>query len=302
LHIPLHLLEAAVEIASAVGTIVPLREFVPRHLEGRGTAGLVALTADDAYASLQLAEPFLRRRTVPMTVFAVSEALAYGQVFWWDRLEDLFPHASSERWRCFEDECGLPETYRLGQPTDEGPLRPMRQWLLAAHAGRWPTEVEEALARLEVELGRRTAQRSMTDVELAAFVDRTGAEVGIHTISHPVLPLLSDREVVREIACCHEALRARFPEVLPYLAIPFGLFDARTLRLAIEAGVTSSLTLAGTQLRPEYEPTLGLPRICLMREYSVNVLALKLSGVAELLNLLRGRKTSPYPLLPSATT
>jgi peptidoglycan/xylan/chitin deacetylase (PgdA/CDA1 family) len=302
MHVPLQLLEAAVAVAQSLATIVPLRELVSRHVTGRGTAGLIALTADDAYASLLAAEPFLKRCGVPFTVFVVSGALATGRTFWWDRIDDLFPLAPPERWRRFENECGLPETYRRGQPVDEGPLRPLRQWLLAEHAGRWPDALEEPLFRLEEDLGRRTVQRSMTEAELAGFVARAGIEVGIHTLSHAVLPFLPDDEVLREISQCHQELRSRFPDVLPYLAVPFGLFDARTLRLAAEAGMTVSLTLTGAQLQTQFVPELGMPRLCVVRECTPARFALKLCGVGTLLNRLRGGSLTPYPALPSPTT
>jgi len=302
MHVPLGLLEAVVTMIQRLGAIVPLGDLVTRHLAGRSTAGLVALTSDDAYASLLGAERFLKRSGVPLTVFAVSGTLATGQAFWWDRIDESAPRTHPDRWRRFEDECGLPESYRRGQPAAEGPARPLRQWVLAEHAGRWPRALEEALGRLEAELGPPTPQRSMTEPELAGFVTRTGAQVGVHTVSHAALPFLGDHELVAEIRQCHEALRARFRDALPYLAIPFGLFDARTLRLAAEAGMTVSLTLAGSPLDRPFAAELGMPRLCVVREHAPGILALKASGVAALLGLVRGRTATPYPVLPSPTT
>lgn len=302
MHVPLPLFETTITLAQLLGTVVPLRDLVTRHVAGRSTAGLIALTADDAYASLLAAEPFLKRTAVPFAVFVVSDALDTGRTYWWDRIDDVFPLARSDRWRRFEDECGLPAAYRHGQPVEEGPIRPMRQWLLAEHAGRWPEVLEAALARLESDVDGRTPQRSMTEAELAGFVARTGTQVGIHTLSHAVLPFLADEELVREIARCHADLRARFREILPYLAVPFGLFDARTLRLAAEAGMAASLTLAGATLGRPFEVEVGIPRFCVVREHTSGVVALKLSRVAALLNRLRGRNVTIYPPLPSPTT
>jgi peptidoglycan/xylan/chitin deacetylase (PgdA/CDA1 family) len=302
MHVPLGLLEAVVDTIQGLGTLVPLRDLVTRHVAGRSTAGLVALTADDGYASWLVAEPFLKRHGVPLTIFAVSDALAPGRRFWWDRIDDSASRARPERWRRFEEECGLPEAYRRGHPAAEGPARPLRQWVLAEHAGRWPRTLEESLARLEDELGPRTPQRSMTEPELAGFLARTGAQVGVHTVSHAALPFLPDDELVSEIRQGYEALRARFRDALPYLAIPFGLFDARTLRLAAEAGMTVSLTLAGCPLDRPFAAPLGVPRLCVVREHTPGMLALKASGVAALLSRVRGRTATPYPVLPSATT
>ncbi len=248
MHVPLGLLEAIVDTLEGLGTIVPLRDLVGRHIAGRSTKGMLAVTADDGYASWLAAEPFLKRHGMPLTIFAVSDALDTGRRFWWDRLEDSASRAYSERWQRFEDECELPTAYRLGQPAAEGPVRPLRQWVLAEHAGRWPRTLEEPLMRLENELGSRTDQRAMTEQELAGFLARTGADVGVHTVSHAALPFLPDQELVAEIRQADEALRERFRDALPYLALPFGLFDARTLRLAADAGMTVSLTLPGCPL------------------------------------------------------
>jgi peptidoglycan/xylan/chitin deacetylase (PgdA/CDA1 family) len=302
MHIPVGLLEAVVSTVQSLAPLVPLGDLVSRYVAGRSTAGLVALTSDDAYASLFAAEPFLKRSGVPLTVFAVSGALTTGRTFWWDRIDESAPRTSPERWRRFEDECGLPESYRRGQPAAEGPARPLRQWVLAEHAGSWPKPLEEPLGRLEDELGWRTPQRSMTERELAGFVARTGAQVGVHTVSHSALPFLPDHELLEEIRRCHDELRARLRDVVPYLAVPFGLFDARTVRLAAEAGMTVSLTLAGSPLDRPFAPALGMPRLCVAREHAPGILALKVSGVAALLDRVRGRTTSPYPILPSPTT
>ena len=302
LHVCPSLFEVMVATARSLGTVVPLADLVGRHRAGRSTEGLIALTADDAYVSLLALEPFLTREDVSLTVFVISGALARGPSFWWDRLDDVCTHAPADRWRRFEDHCGVPDRYRRGQPAHEGRLRPLRQWVLAEHAGRWPTALEPPLAQLEADLGRRTTQRAMTADELAGFAARAGVQIGVHTISHAVLPLLPDDEVIGEVAGCHRALRERFANVLPYLAAPFGLFDARTLTLAHEAGMDVSLTLAGTPLGGSYVRELGIPRLCMVQDYTPGMVALHITGVASVVNRIRGKVTTPYPPLPSATS
>lgn len=302
LHVPSSLFELIVATARGVGTVVPLSDLVGRHRAGRSTEDLIALTADDAYASLLALEPFLIREDVPLTVFAVSAALDAGAPFWWDRVDDACTHAPIDRWRRFEEECGVPDRYRRGQPAHEGRVRPLRQWVLAEHAGRWPDALEPALAQLEAELDRRTTQRAMTSDELARFAARAGVQIGVHTASHAVLPLLRDDEVIGEIAGCHAALRGRFSNVLPYLAAPFGLFDARTLRLAREAGMDVSLTLAGAPLGGAFRPERGIPRLCVVHDYTPGLVALHVTGVAAVVNRIRGRMSTTYPPLPSPTS
>lgn len=294
---------AFVDAARRMGTIVPLRELVQRHLAGRGTAGLVALTADDAYASL-LGETaaFIERESIPFTVFAVTEAAATrgGQVYWWDRVDDLFARTEPDRWRAFEDACGLGAEYRRGQPAKYGPLRPFRQWMLATHLGRWPRELEPELESLERSAGVRTAQRSMTFAELERFAAIPTVDLGVHTVTHPVLPLLADAELDREIGACYHALRERFSNTVPVLALPFGLFDRRTLVAGRRAGMLASLTLAGTTLR-RYAGRDDLPRFCICRQDSPRKLRVRLTGLLDPGRWLRSPPPQ-FPLLPSATT
>jgi peptidoglycan/xylan/chitin deacetylase (PgdA/CDA1 family) len=302
MHVPLRLLEAIVDTIHGLGTIVPLRDLVDRHVAGRSTRGMLALTTDDGYVSWLAAEAFIVRHGLPVTMFAVSGAVDRGRTFWWDRLDEAASRARPERWRRFEVDCGLPAAYRQGQPAAEGPVRPLRQWLLATHAGRWPAALEEPLARLEAELGARTRQRAMTEAELHGFLARTGTQLGVHTVSHAALPFLSDDDVVTEIRQGYDALRQRFPATLPYLALPFGLFDARTLRLASDAGMTVSLTLPGCPLDRPFSADAGMPRLCVVREHTPGRLTLKASGAARWLDRVRGQAPALYPALPSATT
>jgi len=300
-HVAAESFKSFVGVARRLGEIVPLRELLRRRAEGRSTAGLIALSFDDAYAAIlnELAE-FISRHAVPVTIFVTTDAAAAGARFWWDRIDDLFPRVGPERWRAFEDACGLPDSYRTGQPASYGPLRPLRQWLLAAHQGRWPDALEPLLEAVEKACRFQTAHRSMTFAEIATLASLSEVELGVHTASHPVLPLLPDDELRREIETAHDALRERFTNVLPVLAVPFGLYDGRMLRVAQRAGMTASLTLAGT-LR-DSDDDGAVPRVCMTSGDTAARLGLRLLGISDFVRRWSGRGAALYPDLPSATT
>jgi peptidoglycan/xylan/chitin deacetylase (PgdA/CDA1 family) len=301
-HVPLEWFARAVRLAQQTGEIVPLEVLLRRHADGRTTAGLVAITLDDAYAALAGAfADLISAESIPVSVFVVSGAAEDGRRFWWDRVEDAFPRVRPERWRAFEDVCGLPDEYRRRQPGAYGPLRPLRQWLLAQFAGRWPRALEPALAALEADAGGTTAQHAMRLDELAAFARLPTVSLGVHTATHPVLPLLPDDELAREISECHAALRARFDRVLPVLAFPFALYDRRTMEVARSAGMRACLTLAGRSVRPQDHP-LALPRICLTKRDSLVRLAARLVGLTDAVRQWTGKPVPAYPELPSAAT
>jgi peptidoglycan/xylan/chitin deacetylase (PgdA/CDA1 family) len=298
-HLPLQFFRRAVHLARRMGEIVALDELLNRHAEGRSTNGLVALTFDDAYAALggEFAA-FIERESVPISVFVVSGAAADGAAFWWDRVDDAFPRVSRSRWRAFEDACGLPPAYRERQPREYGPLRPLRQWILKEHAGRWPRALEPALERLEADAGEATRQRPMTFEELADLAKLESVQFGVHTASHAVLPLLPDEEVRREITECYRELRSRFDHVVPVLAFPFALFDQRSVDIARSAGMTAGLTLTGSNITPGAD-IAAMPRVCLTTRDSLPRLALKFLGVQDTVKAWAGAAPPKYPDLPS---
>lgn len=300
-HISVDAFTSALRLASSLGELVPLSAFVRRRLNGRSTAGLVAVTFDDAYAALRTElRDFLSTHAAPIAIFAVTNHSLTGSAYWWDRLDDVFVRATPERWRAFEEACGLPEAYRAGQPHEYGPLRPLRQWLLARFAGRWPDRLEQHLDALERDAACRTVQRAMTFDELADMATIPGVEIGVHTVSHPVLPLLDTREMEHEIAGSFEILRERCPAALPVLAIPFGLYDERTLRAARSAGMMASLTLSGG-LPDDRHFQDALPRLCITRMETRARLGLHVLGIPDRVRRWRPRELH-YPALPSPTT
>lgn len=301
LHVGPKLFVAILALLREEYTVIPLQEIIRRQHDGRNTKGLLAITFDDAYATVLAVQDVLEHEQIPITVFLVGDAVVSGSRFWWDRVDDVFPYLPQQRWSQFESVCGMPEEYRQGQPGALGPLRPLRQWILRRFQGRWPACLVPYLEELESEAGRCTRQRSMTFGEIEQLARRVPVQIGAHTLSHPVLPLLPDDEVRHEIADCLDLVKQRCPNAVPILAMPYGLGDERTVRLARTVGVTSSLSLGGKSL-PTRASAEWLPRVCLSASTSTWKLKLRLAGVVDgMESVWRGQGTE-YPDLPSATT
>ena len=292
-------LETAVGIARDLGTIVPLRDFVRIHQNGKSTAGLFALTFDDAYLSLQAAAAFLRREQVPITVFAVSDALDHGRAFWWDRMGAALRELTAKETADLSDRWAIPAWFRdRWSGPDFPPGWELRQWIVARYTGRSEAELEEALGELEQRANLPTIDRSMTWPELSDFA-RTGlVEIGVHTRSHPALPLLSRAEQQHEIAGCYEVLRDHFPATLPILAAPFGLFTADTIAVTRASGLQACLGLGDRTL--QYGGSLGaLPRFCMMHPQSRVKLGPRLAGVFDQIRTWRGKADAEVPVFPT---
>ncbi|HEY9228183.1 MAG TPA: hypothetical protein VIP11_16120, partial [Gemmatimonadaceae bacterium] len=208
-HVSVDRFRECIDVACAAGEAVPLSEMIARQAAGRSTGGLFSLTFDDAYISLttDVVREILRGGQLPITIFVVTDASERGSTFWWDRVETLERRVAPQAWKDFERSIGVPDAYRTSLAATFGPLRPLRQWVLERFAGRWPREAEAALSALERSVGSPRTPRAMTFDEIDALMRRARVELGVHTVTHPVLPMLSDDEARDEIGRSFAALR-----------------------------------------------------------------------------------------------
>ena len=269
-------------MACAIAEPVPLRELIARHVGARSTAGLFSVSFDDAYQSLATEAVRDSLAGIPSTFFVVTGASATGAAFWWDRVETLHAATSGSDWLRFERAIGLPDVYRTPASEAFGPLRPLRQWVLHQFAGRWPGHAADALDALESATGAATPHRALTFDEIDELTRHRPIDIGVHTVSHPVLPLLADAEARSEIARSFMTLKERWPAVVPWLAAPFGLYDDRSARLAREAGLEGICSLHPYTLASTSERH-GLPRTNITEGVRAWRLGLRLSGLAPLI-------------------
>jgi peptidoglycan/xylan/chitin deacetylase (PgdA/CDA1 family) len=304
-NIPFDQVKSGLTLLRRYREIIPLRELLQRQANARSVAGLAAITFDDAYASMgaQLV-PWLRDERIPCSIFVTTNASAVGERFWWDRVDDAFLQVDHVRWREFENRVGVPDAYRHGQPKGHGPLRPLRQYILSHFRGRWPEELAPVLSALEADIMVPSPQRAMTFGELDELAKWDGLDIGVHTRSHPVMPLLSDDELDDEVRGSWKLLRTRYARAIPVLAIPFGLFDARTLRLSAAAGMQASLTLANRLVKGKWLPSQGVPRLSMTRQTKHWKLLARCTGVLDAVFDSRPGvlPAGQYPRLPSANT
>ncbi|MGH7658009.1 MAG: polysaccharide deacetylase family protein, partial [Gemmatimonadales bacterium] len=200
-------------------------------------------------------------------------------------------------WSGFTRNAPLPGAFLDRYDSSTPRMWPWRDYVVGKFAGRWPDEWEDALLGLERDAAARTPHRSMCWEEIGAFAKLPGVEIGIHTVTHPVLPALPDGELADEILDCYTALRERLDEVLPVLAIPFGLGDMRTVRLARQAGMLYSMSVSRRTVN-QASDRHPIPRFCISRQEQPWKLNLRVSGVTERLLGWRG-EAFDYPAVPT---
>jgi peptidoglycan/xylan/chitin deacetylase (PgdA/CDA1 family) len=299
-HVSIGQFQKTIAAARSVAEAVSLRELLRRHFEGRSTAGLFAVTFDDAYASLARADvrDIILGSGLPVTIFVVSGASATGALFWWDRIETLHRRVSPEAWSRFEGSIGLPKAYRTPASEAYGPLRPLRQWVLRHGAGRWPQDAEEALVDFERIVGIPEIQRPMSFDEIDSLVRSGPVDVGVHTVSHPVIPLLSYGDARAEILDSYTTLREHWPTTVPWLAAPFGLYDHQTSTIARECGLDGFLSVFPDTIARS-STVHGVPRMNIMEGVAPWKVAVRLSGMQRVLPSRWRRQAGRFPDCPA---
>ena len=77
-----------------------------------------------------------------------------------------------------------------------------------------------------------------------------GWELASHTLTHPDLPSLDDRELAREVTRSRAVLRARFGVPVDFFCYPAGRYDARVIRAVRRAGYLGATTTVEGLARP----------------------------------------------------
>ena len=110
-------------------------------------------------------------------------------------------------------------------------------------------------------------------------LERRGIEIGSHTVSHLSLQRLSDDQAFAELVRARRTLERRLRHPVPWLAYPFGAYDARIERLARRAGYVLAVTTQWGALQSARRP-LALPRLRVLDSIGVQGLAAMLAQVA----------------------
>jgi peptidoglycan/xylan/chitin deacetylase (PgdA/CDA1 family) len=111
-----------------------------------------------------------------------------------------------------------------------------------------------------------------------------GVEVGSHTVTHPRLTELDDRELRSELRASRERLESELGVPCRLLAYPYGDHDERVRAEARAAGYEAAFALPG-KARPF--DRYGLPRIGIWRKDGATRVLLKTSSARRPIGALR---------------
>jgi peptidoglycan/xylan/chitin deacetylase (PgdA/CDA1 family) len=251
---------------------------------------VVAVTFDDGYAEVHgLALPVLAELRVPATAFVVT-----GYVGTERRLpHDRIYAALAELWGrgLSPVQAALPRPLQraLDECGELGPAAAL-DLLIARLPPRALLALAEALSsRVGQDERDLPATTRLMGWEELAELEAAGLEVGGHTVSHAVLPLLTPSEARREIEACRDAIAARLGRRPRHFAYHTGPVRKLVEAAGFEAAVTTE----------DRENARGSDPFCLQRKmlwenttlgpwsYSEALATCNLEGVFSALGLAR---------------
>jgi len=255
-------------------TILPMTEFIIRHIEGRLPTRAVAITFDDGYLdNLTQAAPILRRYGAPATLFLATGPMANGRPYWWDELADIIFDPAPMRGQLALGKHILPLTLDLSTPADASPewraWYPPKTQRQALYYRVWDSLRTQLPALIEAAMDdlrslrdpiKTSAIRPMTTPEIALILAEGTVKLGGHTVDHPDLPSLSDPLVRQQVQRGNSDAAALAHAQPSGFAYPYGRFDDRIKQLVKECGVEWACTTQGGYVDATCD-RLSLPRI-----------------------------------------
>jgi len=239
--------------------ILPMTDFVLRHVEGRLPSRAVAITFDDGYLdNLTQAAPVLRRHGAPATLFLATGPVANGRPYWWDELADIVFDPAPMRGQLALGNHVLALALDTSTPADTSPgwraWHPSKTPRQELYYRLWdllrtqlPISINAAMENLR---GLRdpietSAIRPMTTIEIGSLLAEGTVKLGGHTVDHPDLPSLSDSLVQQQVQRGNQDVAALVHSQPPGFAYPYGRFDDRIKQLVKDCGVEWACTTQG---------------------------------------------------------
>jgi peptidoglycan/xylan/chitin deacetylase (PgdA/CDA1 family) len=203
----------------------------------------VCITFDDGYLdNYEYAFPLLKKYGMAATFYVVAGPVVRGERFWIGWLHDAVAHASDLA--PLRQAFGIAERYIEGATTSRELL--IDQIIAIVNRGDRETRTA-VLADVEVALGgqRSIAPEFMMRPEHLREMARSGMTIGSHSLSHPILASLSEREARDEMRLSKNLLEEALDAPVEHLAYPNGPgisrhFTADTMRIASQIGYRSA--------------------------------------------------------------
>lgn len=230
----------------------------------------LAVTLDDGYRdNMENAAPIFRKHNMPYTIYVAPGFVDGFTDLWWEDLENII----AMRDTIFLDLDGGREEIDTSTPKlkTEAYAQLMSYLTGAADEQRQRRIVKNLALQYEYDAAAHREQQIMTWSEIAELNKDPLCTIGAHTISHPALARLTEKEAKFEIKESARVIETELGEHPKHFAYPYGMRKAAARRefdIAKACGFASAVTTRHGVVHAAHKDHLtALPRISINGGY-----------------------------------
>jgi peptidoglycan/xylan/chitin deacetylase (PgdA/CDA1 family) len=264
-----------IEALTQIRHVVPLRWLAAQIAQGCVPKKVAVVTFDDGYVDvLTEAKPVLERYGCAATAFLVTGAIGNTHSFWWDELSRLVFETALlpaeleieiagrlHRWRTDDR-----RTASRSDAVDDGQAVTREE----LHNELWrllrplePAPRCELIVRLcawaGIQIEANSVHRPLTPAEVRRLASPGFIDIGAHTVTHPVLPLLDETAQRAEVEGSRAACEELIGEPIHTFAYPYGQLTDDTVAGVRNARFACACTTRAGTVSPNNDLML-LPR------------------------------------------
>lgn len=201
----------------------------------------VCITFDDGYLdNFEYAFPILKRYNVPATIFLTTGYIGTNNKLWHDRLSSIIKYTKNSV--IPSEFCGEPLNVNTIQERKIA-AKKMLEWVKQFK----PQERDSYIENFESKCCRNSKpnKRLMLNWNEVREMNKAGIEFGSHTITHPILSLLGDEMIDREIFESKSEIEYQIGKTVKTFAYPNGQlsdFDKRSVDTLKKYGYSAAVT------------------------------------------------------------
>ncbi|QPJ64088.1 MAG: polysaccharide deacetylase family protein [Candidatus Nitrohelix vancouverensis] len=223
----------------------------------------IAVTFDDGYADNFLhAWPILQRHEVPFTIYVTTQFPDGDAILWWYLLEDVIHKEKRVDW----DFQGA--SFRLDcsdRWSKEEAFHQLRNFFSLLDGEQLEKALHDFFGKRRIDLHEKTKELALSWNQITEMNRDPLVDIGAHTVSHPALSQLNERNAISEIMQSKERIESHTGEIVRHFSYPFGTVreaGPREFKLAADCGFDSSTTTRFGNIFPEHRDHIqNLPRI-----------------------------------------
>lgn len=202
-------------------SVLPLVEIAQRISGGKPVRRCAAVTFDDGFRdNYEKAFPILKQLQVPATIFLTTGSIENGQAPWFIQLRYLFMKTPKSRLEI--ELAGHTEFFPLANPLEKRSASDMLMNYVQSCPNEERLSILSALpSLLDVDLKDRLQSLMLTWDQIREM-GQNGISFGAHTMTHPILTLISPENLRREVSGSKAAIEENTGQAVRAFAYPFG--------------------------------------------------------------------------------